>query len=63
MDVKNSLERLKKLNEENRIPVKVSRGLLKLAMMEIEMQSKLHGESFATRMVLGQLRDVLGIKS
>ncbi|HDR2874346.1 TPA: hypothetical protein QCK10_001468 [Enterobacter roggenkampii] len=63
MDVKNSLERLKKLNEENLIPVRVSRGLLKSALMEIEMQSKLHGESFATRMVLGQLKDVLGIKS
>ncbi|HHK4128790.1 TPA: hypothetical protein ACQTWV_000405 [Enterobacter roggenkampii] len=63
MDVKNSLDRLKKLNEENRIPVKVSRGLLKSALMEIEMQSKLHGESFATRMVVSQLKDVLGIKS
>lgn len=63
MDVKNSLERLRKLNEENLIPVRVSRGLLKSALMEIEMQSKLHGESFATRMALGQLKDVLGIKS
>ncbi|RAY85875.1 hypothetical protein DP196_24150 [Enterobacter hormaechei subsp. steigerwaltii] len=62
MNVKNSLERLKKLNEENRTPVRVSRGLLKSALMEIEMQSKLHGESFATRMVLGQLKEVLGVK-
>lgn len=62
MDVKNSLERLKKLNEENLIPVRVTRGLLKSALMEIEMQSKLHGESFATRMVVGQLKDALGIK-
>lgn len=63
MDVKNSFERLKKLNEENLIPVRVTRGLLKSALMEIEMHSKLHGESFATRMVVGQLKDVLGIKS
>ncbi len=63
MDVKNSLERLKKLNEENRITVRVTRGLLKSALMEIEMQSKLNGESFATRMVVSQLKDVLGIKS
>lgn len=63
MDVKNSLERLKKLNEENKTPVRVNRGLLKSALMEIERQSKLHGESFATRMVLGQLKEVLGIKS
>ena len=62
MDVKNSLERLKKLNEENRITVRVTRGLLKSALMEIEMQSKLNGESFATRMVVSQLKDVLGIK-
>lgn len=62
MDVKNSLERLKMLNEENRTPVRVSRGLLKSALMEIEMQRKIHGESFATRMVVSQLKDVLGIK-
>nr|DAJ89775.1 MAG TPA: hypothetical protein [Caudoviricetes sp.] len=62
MDVKNSLDRLKKLNEENQIPVRVTRGLLKSALMEIEMQSKLHGESFATKMVVGQLKEVLGIK-
>lgn len=63
MDVKNSLDRLKKLNEENLIPVRVTRGILKSAMMEIEMQSKLHGESFATKMVLRQLKEVLGIIS
>lgn len=63
MDVKNSLGRLKKLNEENLIPVRVTRGLLKSALKEIEMQSKLHGESLATRMVVSQLKDVLGIKS
>lgn len=63
MDVKNSLKRLRKLNEENLIPVRVTRGLLKSALMEIEMQSKLHGESFATKIVVGQLKDVLGKKS
>lgn len=62
MDIKDSLERLKKANEENKTPITVNRGLLKSALMEIELQSKCHGESFATRMVIARLKDALGIK-
>lgn len=63
MDIKDSIARLKKVNEENKTPITVNRGLLKAALMEIELQSKLHGESFSTRMVLSRLRDALGIRT
>ncbi len=59
-DVKDSLARLKKANEENQTPIMVTRGLLRSAISEIEMQRKLHGDSFATLMVLRRLKLALG---
>ncbi|EBZ8223773.1 hypothetical protein DU239_11140 [Salmonella enterica subsp. enterica] len=63
MDIKDSLERLRKANEKNKTPITVNRGLLKSALMEIELQRECHGESFATRMVVARLKDALGMKS
>lgn len=60
-DVKDSLARLKKANEENQTPIMVTRGLLKAALSEIEMQSKVNGGTFATGMVLSRLKRALGI--
>jgi hypothetical protein len=62
MSIQSAIDRLNKMSKENKTPIRVTRGLLKAAMMEIEMQSKSHGETFATRMVLIRLRDALGVK-
>jgi len=61
-DIKDSIARLKKVNEENQTPILVMRGILKAAISEIEMQKRLHGETFATEMVLRRLKSALGEK-
>lgn len=62
IDVKESIARLKKVNKENQIPIQVTRGLIKSAIAEIEMQSVMHGDTFATEMVLCRLKSALGEK-
>lgn len=59
---KDSLARLKQINKENQIPVMVTRGLIKSAVSEIEMQSKLHGNTFAIHITLQRLKAVIGEK-
>lgn len=62
IDVKESIARLKKVNKENQIPIRVTRGLIKSAIAEIEIQRVMHGDTFATEMVLGRLKSALGEK-
>lgn len=59
-DIKDSIERLKKVNKENQTPVMATRGIIKAAISEIEMQKRVHGGTFATEMVLRRLKSVLG---
>ena len=62
IDAKDSIARLKQVNKENKIPIHVTRGLIKSAIKEIEMQRVMHGDTFATEMVLGRLKLALGEK-
>lgn len=56
------LEKLRRLNKEMQQPVTVNVGLIKAAINEITMQSKMHGNTFATHITLQRLKAVIGEK-
>lgn len=62
MNDETALEKLRRLNKEMQQPVTVNVGLIKAAINEITMQSKMHGNTFTTHITLQRLKAVIGEK-
>lgn len=52
-----AIERLKKINEDNKRVVTVSVGVLKAALSEIKAHVAMNGEGLLTRAVIGALEE------
>ncbi|MGP2520485.1 hypothetical protein ACTUSX_11430 [Pantoea ananatis] len=55
-----AIERIRKANEVNQRRITVNLGLLKSAITEIEIQSKINGKGVFTDMVLNSLKAAIG---
>lgn len=57
MEELTAIERLKKINEDNKRVVTVSVGVLKAALSEIKAHVAMNGEGLLTRAVIGALEE------
>lgn len=55
-----AIERIRKANEVNQRRITVNVGLLRSAIAEIEIQSKINGKGVFTDMVLNSLKAAIG---